>query len=202
MLINIIWALYLFRAKSFTLMFIVLVSGSAFAYFTFNHNTADIGATWPTYLGGLSRAVFGFFAGSMIWRSRAQPNKPVLYAILPFLVLIGILFAPDMGPFFDVVVVVAVFPAIVFIASCADHRFKIGAFNFLGNISFPLYVVHVPLLMFSAGVAKFFDVGSHIYIVSTATVLTCILSSILLDKYYDRQVRRNLTKKMFEEGQV
>ena len=200
MLINFVWALYFFRARSTTLMSIIVVSGSAFVYFTINHHTADIGATWPTYLGGLSRAVFGFFAGSMIWRSRVQPDKPSLYAVLPFLVLVGIIFAPDLGPFFDVVVVVTVFPAIIFIASCTGHRSKIGAFNFLGNISFPLYVVHVPLLMFSAGLTKFFDFSEHINIVSMVTVLTCILSSVFLDKYYDRKMRRVLTRKVFEEG--
>ncbi|MFC7692658.1 hypothetical protein ACFQY5_26845 [Paeniroseomonas aquatica] len=54
--------------------------------------------------------------------------------------------------------------------------------------------------MFAAGLAKLFDIGNHVTMISALVVLTCIVSAFVLDRYYDRPLRRYLTGRWLQSG--
>ncbi|MDN3566835.1 hypothetical protein QWZ14_20860 [Paeniroseomonas aquatica] len=56
------------------------------------------------------------------------------------------------------------------------------------------------MLMFAAGLAKLFDIGNHVTMISALVVLTCIVSAFVLDRYYDRPLRRYLTGRWLQSG--
>lgn len=193
-IINLIWAAFLINARSIALAVIVVFAGFLFCFFTLYFGTADIGATWPTYFGGLSRAIFGFFAGVLLWRYRPQPIRSELYMLISVLTIVAVLFAPDIGPFFDIVAVLVAFPFAIYIATSSALQPKVFLFGLLGDLSYPLYVVHVPVLMFSVGFAKLMALESNIYLVAFMAFFTSIATAFALDRIYDRPVRKFLAK--------
>ncbi|CAN7550101.1 acyltransferase [Bosea sp. LjRoot9] len=192
--INFAWALLLYRIQSYLLIIIVALSAVCLCVITIYHGTADIGATWPTYFGGVSRVIFGFFTGILIWRYRPQPVKSFVYYVSAAFLLVCILICPDFGPIFDVVAIGLGFPFIVSLAISANYRSERRLFRLIGNISYPLYAIHVPLLMFAAGFAKLFKLNDHVYALALASVLVCLITSFLLYYIYDRPLRKILTR--------
>lgn len=194
MLINLVWAFWLFRARKYLLISVVIVSGVLLLLFVTHRGSADFGATWPTYLGGMSRVVFGFFSGVIIWHNRPMATKPKRYALFAALLLACIFFVPECGPWFDVIVIGLAFPAIIIVATSSNYGSETRLFSFVGQISYPLYVTHVPLFMFAAGMTKIFRIDDQTYIVAATAILISIIISFALDRLYDRPVRRVISK--------
>lgn len=173
---------------------ISFISLGVLAAFSIVNGSADIGATWPTYIGGASRAVFGFFVGIMLWRYRPHPERSLLFPTISAFALIAIIFSPDLGPLFDLVVIVIVFPFLIYIASSADYRIERPFFKLIGNLSYPLYVIHVPVLHFFVGISKIFKIDDRSYLLAVFASIVCIVAAVVLDLIYDRPARRLLTK--------
>jgi peptidoglycan/LPS O-acetylase OafA/YrhL len=192
--VNFAWASMMYRIKSYLLIIVVALSAICLCVITIHYDTVDIGATWPTYFGGVSRVIFGFFTGILIWRYRPQPVKSSVYSFSAAFLLACILLCPDFGPIFDVVAIGFGFPFILILAISANYRSERPLFRFIGNISYPLYAIHVPLLMFSAGFAKLLKLNDHVYALALTSVLVCLITSFLLYHIYDRPLRKMLTK--------
>jgi peptidoglycan/LPS O-acetylase OafA/YrhL len=193
-LINLVWALWFFRARQYVLLSIVFISAILLVVLVTSNGTADLGATWPTYIGGLSRVVFGFFTGVIIWRHRPKPTKSKLYALFATFLLACVFFVPQAGSWFDVVVIVLVFPAIIAMATCANFGSERRLFRFVGQISYPLYAIHVPVLMFVAGLAKLLRIDDRVYSLAAMAILFTVTISFALERLYDRPLRRMLSK--------
>ena len=104
-----------------------------------------------------------------------------------------------MNGVFEMICIMLIFPAIVLLAaSCASvstgtHRVA----TFLGDLSYPLYTVHYPLMyLFYAGLIA----NEHYTFAAAPWQSLCvmggsILVAIVLMKCYDTPVRKWLTKK-------
>ena len=192
--VNLVWAAFFFRSKWPAILSVALGSAVVLIVFIQAAGSADLGATWPTYLGGMSRSVFSYFTGVFIWSFRQKPDKSSLYPSISAVFLIAIIFTPDMGPYFDILAITLVFPALIYLASTADFRTERPIFKFIGNLSYPLYVIHVPILMFFAGFAKGLKIEAWTYLIAALSSVTAILVAIALDRLYDRPARRLLTR--------
>lgn len=193
MMINIVWAIFLLRTGPLRLAGLIVLSAIALVFFTLYHGNADLGATWPTYLGGVSRVVFGFIAGLVVWRYRLKPRQSALYALFAALALASVFFVPDFGPWFDIAAIIFAFPLIVWLATSTTYGPERRLFRLVGEISYPLYVVHVPIFMFVAGLAKLAKYDTHTEMLAGVAVTASILAAIGLDRLYDRPVRRALS---------
>jgi peptidoglycan/LPS O-acetylase OafA/YrhL len=191
MFVNILWFGLLYKARTITLVFIVVLSALFLIIFTAYENTADLGATWPTYCGGIARVMFGFFMGALLWRHRPKPVKGKIYTLVPIITLIATLMSPNWGVLFDLLAIMLLFPMIVLMASSSNFSPKISCLRFAGDISYPLYVIHVPILMYAVGIAKTIGIESS-SIVALAVVIACIFASFILNRLYDRPLRRYL----------
>ena len=95
--------------------------------------------------------------------------------------------------------VIVVFPFLVWLGASGTttdkQSTKIG--QFLGDISYPVYVVHYPLMyLFYAWLIenKLYTLGETWYVAVGVFVLSVILACLCL-KLYDEPVRKWLTKK-------
>jgi peptidoglycan/LPS O-acetylase OafA/YrhL len=137
MVVNLAYAMFLPWLTRRALVFIVLVSGALLIAAQLSYGGIDLGWGWPSLWGGLPRATFSFFLGVLIFRLKIpRPATPPLLALAAALLL---LYAP---PLFAVL---AGFPLVLIAATTSDAR---GAriMTAMGALSYPLYVIHFPLL--------------------------------------------------------
>ena len=209
---NLLYGLLLRRLSTKVLAVFVALLGITFFWFaTCNISEyGSIGVGWTldtvNFCGGLLRMLFPFTLGMLL--SRTFRPRPVRGAFWLCSILLVALFAVPyieamqplcMNGVFEMTCIMLVFPAIVLLAaSCTS----VGATTnriatFLGELSYPLYTVHYPLMyLFYAGLIA----NEQYNFMSAPWQSLCvmggsILLAIVLMKCYDAPVRKWLTKK-------
>ncbi len=203
---NILYALCLRRLSTKALLWLVGLSGTALALFVFfdfsGYEHLGVGWTLAAYNfpGGLLRMLFSYAAGLAI--SRVFRPLPVRGAFwLCTLVLFGLFSVPYAGGsgwpwvngLFDCACVLFVFPALVCLAASGKTTDKVsaGVCRFLGDISYPLYMVHYPFMyLFYAWV---WDNGlsfGQTWPVAVGLFVGNILLAYACLKMYDEPVRK------------
>ena len=209
---NLLYGLLLRRLSTKVLAVLVALLGITFFWFaTCNISEyGSIGVGWTldtvNFCGGLLRMLFPFTLGMLL--SRTFRPRPVRGAFWLCSILLVALFAVPyieamqplcMNGVFEMTCIMLVFPAIVLLAaSCTS----VGATTnriatFLGELSYPLYTVHYPLMyLFYAGLIA----NEQYNFMSAPWQSLCvmggsILLAIVLMKCYDAPVRKWLTKK-------
>lgn len=209
---NLLYGLLLRRLSTKVLAVFVALLGITFFWFaTCNiseYGSIGVGWTFDTvnFCGGLLRMLFPFSLGMLL--SRTFKPRPVRGAFWLCSILLVALFAVPyieamqplcMNGVFEMTCIMLIFPAIVLLAaSCTS----VGAgtnriATFLGELSYPLYTVHYPLMyLFYAGLIA----NEQYNFTSAPWQSLCvmggsILLAIVLMKCYDAPVRKWLTKK-------
>ena len=209
---NLLYGLLLRRLSTKVLAVFVALLGITFFWFaTCNISEyGSIGVGWTldtvNFCGGLLRMLFPFTLGMLL--SRTFKPRPVRGAFWLCSILLVALFAVPyieamhplcMNGVFEMTCIMLIFPAIVLLAaSCTS----VGAgtnriATFLGELSYPLYTVHYPLMyLFYAGLIAY----EQYNFMSAPWQSLCvmggsILLAIVLMKCYDAPVRKWLTKK-------
>lgn len=209
---NLLYGLLLRRLSTKVLAVFVALLGITFFWFaTCNISEyGSIGVGWTldtvNFCGGLLRMLFPFTLGMLL--SRTFKPRPVRGAFWLCSILLVALFAVPyieamqplcMNGVFEMTCIMLIFPTIVLLAaSCTS----VGATTnriatFLGELSYPLYTVHYPLMyLFYAGLIA----NEQYNFMSAPWQSLCvmggsILLAIVLMKCYDAPVRKWLTKK-------
>ena len=209
---NLLYGLLLRRLSTKVLAVFVALIGITFFWFaTCNISEyGSIGVGWTldtvNFCGGLLRMLFPFTLGMLL--SRTFKPRPVRGAFWLCSILLVALFAVPyieamqplcMNGVFEMTCIMLIFPAIVLLAaSCTS----VGATTnriatFLGELSYPLYTVHYPLMyLFYAGLIA----NEQYNFMSAPWQSLCvmggsILLAIVLMKCYDAPVRKWLTRK-------
>lgn len=209
---NLLYGLLLRRLSTKVLAVFVALLGITFFWFaTCNISEyGSIGVGWTldtvNFCGGLLRMLFPFTLGMLL--SRTFKPRPVRGAFWLCTAMLLALFAVPyieamqplcMNGVFEMTCIMLIFPAIVLLAaSCTS----VGAgtnriATFLGELSYPLYTVHYPLMyLFYAGLIA----NEQYNFTSAPWQSLCvmggsILLAIVLMKCYDTPVRKWLTKK-------
>lgn len=209
---NLLYGLLLRRLSTKVLAVLVALLGITFFWFaTCNISEyGSIGVGWTldtvNFCGGLLRMLFPFTLGMLL--SRTFKPRPVRGAFWLCSILLVALFAVPyieamqplcMNGVFEMTCIMLIFPAIVLLAaSCTS----VGAgtnriATFLGELSYPLYTVHYPLMyLFYAGLIanEQYNFASAPW-QSLCVMGGSILLAIVLMKCYDAPVRKWLTKK-------
>ncbi len=209
---NILYALLLRRLSTNGLALLVTLLGNAYFWFA-TSNLSDygsIGMGWTldtlNFFGGFMRMLFPFTLGMLLSRTfRPRPVRGAFWLCSILLVaLFTVPYIEAMQPLcmngvFEMICIMLIFPAIVLLAaSCASvstgtHRVA----TFLGDLSYPLYTVHYPLMyLFYAGLIA----NEHYTFAAAPWQSLCvmggsILVAIVLMKCYDTPVRKWLAKK-------
>ena len=208
---NLLYALVIRRLGNRALAVLTAVLGVAWCWFVTTdvsgYDMIGIGWTLDTanFFGGLLRMMFPFSLGMLMARN-FKPVKIKGIFWIAWAVLFGLFSVPafekcgaiSINGLYELACVMFVFPAIVWFTASGETTGKVSsAFcKFLGDISYPLYIVHYPVMyLFYAWLIenKLYTLGETWPVVVMVFALNIALAYACL-KLYDEPVRRWLTK--------
>lgn len=212
---NILYALFMRRMSTKVLLgFTVLLGVLHGWFFIGNVSGYDmIGVGWTidavNFWGGLVRMLFPFSMGMLLARTfRPRKVKGAFWICsIVLLALFAVPYIPSEGALslnslYEYVCIAGIFPVLVWLgasgSSTVTEEGWTGRVNkFLGDLSYPLYIVHYPIMyIFYAWLIR-----NDVYSFSGcwALALTVIAASLVLAvlclKFYDMPVRKWLSKK-------
>lgn len=189
--------LYRIRTAGLAAIAVVAAVGCYFwAAMTFGAADLHDGATG--YVHAFSRVAFSFTLGIIVYRSRDR----IADTALPggrwlALVLVAALILPRtmLPPLAVMALLALVFPYIIAAGTQVEAGPRAGYEKLLGDLSYPLYALHVPLIWTMSGACKALGIGfaanpllNGIFILP-ATLIISYAAFIL----YDKPLRRWLT---------
>ena len=209
---NVLYALFIRRLPTRALAWLsaLLCCGLAWFAVTNQSGYGSIGVGWTidavNVLGGTLRMLCPFTMGvllSRIFRPLQGVRGAFWICAIVLFVLFHVPFIEGGSPFclngvFESVCIILVFPVLVWLAASGrtTDRNSTRICRFLGDISFPLYIVHYPLMyVFYMWLIKnekytFADAWS----MALATMVCSIALAWLCLKFYDEPVRKWLGK--------
>ena len=209
---NIFYALFIRRLSTKLLTAIVVSLGigySAFAVFDAS-GYGNMGVGWTldsiNFLGGMLRMLFPFSMGLLLSRN-FKPFKvkgSFWLASTILIIIFAIPYIPSDGNIcyngiLEAVCVTLIFPILVRLGasgSTADHK-STAICNFLGRISYPLYMIHYPImyLFYAWLIENKAPAFAETWQAALGVYVTCIILALLCMKLYDEPIRRHMAKK-------
>ena len=208
---NLLYALFSRRLGNRALAVLTTALGVAWCWFVTTdvsgYDMIGIGWTLDTvnFFGGLLRMLFPFSLG-MVMARNFKPIKIKGIFWIAWAVLFGLFSVPafakcgavSINGLYEFACILFVFPAIVWLAASGETTGKISSSfcKFLGDISYPLYIVHYPVMyLFYAWLIenKLYSLGETWHVVIMVFAINIALAYACL-KLYDEPVRRWLTK--------
>jgi len=181
-LLPVVWSLFFELAANFVYaagvrwlssrMLAVIVGSNALllAFALIHHGNGELGNTYATLWAGVPRVLFSFFAGVLCFRLHARGRlvSPAISPVALAALLIAVLVVPhDMPWLFDASCIFVVFPLILIAAMNNEPTARwtaVAAFS--ANLSYPLYLFHLPLMLWLGLVLAHFGVavpGQHLF---------------------------------------
>lgn len=209
---NILYALIIRKLSTRALMFLVGVAGGGLALFAILGPLGDICVGYSlngeNMLGGSLRLLFSFSAGLLISRV-FKPKKIKLAFWIASLAIIVVVSIPRIGGseylwmngIYDAVCTIIVFPILVYVGASGEvtNKISIRICKFLGDISYPLYMVHYPFIYLYFAWVKNRELSFEQSLPGAiALVLGSIGLAYLCLKIYDIPIRRYLTKRFLK----
>lgn len=214
---NILYALFIHRLSTRALRLLVIVLGICLAGFTlFDVSGYDmIGVGWTldgvNFLGGSLRMLFPFTMGMLLSRnfkpSQVRGAFWICAAVLLVLFCVPYIKVEaspiSLNGLFEAVCILFIFPLLVRLGASGKTTDKRSTqiCKFFGDISFPLYAVHYPIMyVFYAWLIdnKFYTFG-EIWPMAIAVYFGSILLAYLCLKLYDEPVRKWLSRKFLKK---
>lgn len=205
---NILYALIIRKLSTISLAVLVAVAGCGLATFAIFGPYGDICAgfqlTETEFTGGFLRLLFSFSAGLLLCRIFKSIHIKGAFWLCSLSVII-LLSIPRIGGaehlwmngVYDTLCCVAFFPLIVFLGASGKttDKYTIRICKFLGDISYPLYMVHYPFIyLYYAWVKN----ENLTFRESLPGAIALVIGSILLAyacmRFYDEPIRKYLTK--------
>jgi len=208
LLANLFYALIAPRLSDRVLGFVIVIGFLSLVASGLATGTLDNGTVRPTFLGGLARVTFGFFAGVALHRRfRLRPSRLALPpVVLVALLLLPLCFAPDhpAGWVYELVVVTIYLPGIVWLGAGASARGpSLRCCVVLGSLSYPLYVIHAPVwTMVRALDGKRLDGLLHLHAPWSGYLLVAVLclAAWWLDRAVDHPARKRLSRALIRRS--
>ncbi len=156
---NILYALFIRKWTNTWLAVGVFLAGAALLHLAVTSPNGDLIGGWslePTQLRiGFTRLLYPFFAGLLLSRL-AKPGHFGNAFLWCSLLVVAALSVPRLGGheamwvngLYDSLVVLLLFPLIVYLGASGTVKGKFAnqACRFLGDISYPIYIIHYPLM--------------------------------------------------------
>jgi peptidoglycan/LPS O-acetylase OafA/YrhL len=206
---NILYAVWVRKFSKTTLTVLVCVAAVALAHLAITNG--DVSGGWTLNVEqvrvGITRTIYPFFAGLLLSRI-AKPTQiknaflwcSLLVAIVLYMPRIGGANHLWMNGIYESVCIIIVFPLIVYLGTSGvmQNQTENRICKFLGDISYPLYLVHYPLVYFY--VAWISNHKGVTIVQAWPYALAILIGAIILAyitlKCYDEPVRKWLRKKL------
>jgi len=207
---NILYALILRKLSNIVLFALVIISAGALIHLGVSSPKGDLIGGWAleaTQLKiGFTRLAYPFLAGLLLSRFFKSGNikNAFLWSTLLIVLVLGF---PRIGGtehlwwngIYDSLSVILIFPIIVYIGASGKVTGKLSSkiCTFLGDISYPIYIVHFPIAyVFYAWVSNNSVSVENGWMVGVASMLVAIGIAYLSLRFYDIPVRKWLTSKL------
>lgn len=212
---NILYALVLRRLSTRALATVVAVAGCGLAWYAIAGPLGDLCVGFSmdkvNMVGGSLRLLFAFPAGLLLSRifRPVKVNGTFWIGTAAIIVLAAI---PRLGGeerlwlngIYDAICCIAVFPLVVYLAASGrtTDRTTTAVCKFLGDISYPLYMVHYPFIyLYYAWVKNnSLTFGESLW-GALALFFGCIALAYACLRLYDEPVRHWLTQRFFQKEQ-
>ncbi len=208
---NILYALFLRKLSTKALTVLVVLAGMGLASFAiFNlSGYGHLGVGWSmldyNLFGGFLRLLFAFSIGLLMSRNFKPVRIKGAFWIcsLAIIILLSMPYFgngenPWMNGLYDAVCTILIFPILVYLGASEKSTDKTTSrmSKFLGDISYPLYMVHYPFMyLFYSWVWKNELTFAQTWPVALVLFFGNILLAYLSLKLYDEPVRKYLTKR-------
>ncbi|NCB19373.1 MAG: acyltransferase [Bacteroidia bacterium] len=204
---NILYALFIRKLATRPLAALVVIAGIGLTAFAIWGPYGDLcvgySLTGDNFLGGSLRLLFSFSAGLLMSRV-FKPGRVKGAFWIGSIVLIAISAIPRIGGsenmwmngLYDSLSVIVIFPLLVYIGASGKiyGNFTTSLCKFLGDISYPLYMVHYPFIYLYFAWVKNENLN---FAESLPGALALFFGSIVLAyttlKLYDNPLRKKLT---------
>lgn len=211
---NIFYALFIRKLSKISLATLVILAGMGLAIFAIFGPYGDIcvgfSLTGTEFTGGILRLLFSFCTGLLLCRV-FKPIKIKGAFWICSLAIVALLSVPRIGGaghlwmngIYDTLCCVLFFPFLVFLGASGKTTDKYTAYicKFLGDISYPLYMVHYPFIyLYYAWVKNENLTFEQSLPGAIALVIGSIVLAYICLKFYDEPVRRYLTKKYLKKN--
>ncbi len=211
---NILYAFFVRKFTNKALSVLVFIAGCALIHLAVTGNHGDVIGGWslePSQLRiGFTRLMYPFFSGLLLSRI-VKPTQIKHSFLLCSLLIVFILSFPRIGGaehlwmngLYDSLSIIILFPLIVYLGASGEIKGKFISTisEFLGDISYPIYITHYPLIyIYTAWVVdnkvplnKALPVGLLVLLGSIALAYACL-------KLYDEPVRKWLGKRFLAKA--
>lgn len=214
---NVLYALFIRRFSTKMLALFAGVSGVIHAWF-FVGNVSGydcVGVGWTideiNFLGGLVRMLFPFTVGMLLARTfKPREIKGAFWICSALLIALFALpyFAPvsekfSLNSLYEVVCIAFVFPLIVWLGACGNSSGATAKINaFLGDLSYPLYIVHYPIMyiFYAWLIEKRYYTWCETWPESSLVLLLSVVLAYLCLKFYDKPLRKRLAEKFINSA--
>lgn len=209
---NILYGILIHRFSNKFLALWTALLGAGLWYFALSdaagYGCICIGWTLDTvnFIGGLLRMLFPFSLGMLLARN-FKPIKTKGAFWLCSIILALLFHVPFVAGgstimyngVFEMICITLIFPLLIWIGASGKttDKFSNKVCKFLGDISFPIYIIHYPIMyLFYSWLIdnKLYTLGETWYM-AFAVIFASVLIAYLCLKFYDEPVRKWLSKK-------
>jgi len=177
LLVNLVFVLIWRYLRPRMLVSILFIFGAILAWCILHVGKSDLGSSTFTLMFGFPRVVFLFFLGVWLCRiHRGQRTVGWLGLLFPLLLTLALLINPgELRREYDLLWVFVCCPLLVYGGCICEPPIRyIPIFRFLGLISYPIYVLHYPLVLFVRNVAE----NTHLPVVTIAILQVAMVSVV------------------------
>jgi peptidoglycan/LPS O-acetylase OafA/YrhL len=207
---NILYGLFVRKFSRTALSVLVLISGAALVHLAVTSPGGDVIGGWsvePAQLRmGFSRMMYPFFAGLLLCRMGKLIHVKHAFLWCSLLIVL-VLSIPRIGGsehlwmngLYDSLGIIIFFPVIVLLGAggTVQGKYASGLCKFFGDISYPIYITHYPLIYIYTGwVADTKIPLREAYPIGLLVLVSSILLAYACLKFYDEPVRRWLKQKL------
>ena len=212
---SILYAIVLHRLSSRALRVVVVLSGIGLAACALGNMSGyyHTGMGWSLadwgFVGGFMRLSFSFSAGLLISRGfrprRIRGAFWICAAAIALVMACPYVGGPEaslLNGIYDTVCTLLIFPVLVYIGACGTttDAFSTRTCNFLGEISYPVYIIHYPVMyMFYAWVWAHGYTFGEVWPVCALLFPGIILLAWTAQRLYDAPVRRYLSRRLLQQ---
>jgi peptidoglycan/LPS O-acetylase OafA/YrhL len=200
LIINAVFCMALYRFRTLFLLFLSFVLGVLFIVTIYYVGNGHFGPQWNTAALGVLRVSFCFPAGMLIARFyKAKHKRPSVWSIVLLVVLTLILVADmptDFDWIYDSAAIFIAMPALLWLGAKNElPKWLEPVGDVLGEVSYPLYAVHYPLLQVVAYLlVRRLHFSTEFTAIGFAGAV--VIFSFLLAKFADLPIRKWISRKL------
>ncbi|MGI4846628.1 MAG: acyltransferase family protein [Janthinobacterium lividum] len=191
-LINVVFYFYVLRSRRFSSLTLVMTVFLLFAGFSVVSRIFNPGWDAETFIFALPRVTYGFFFGALIFQLKIQEKVFPPLLIIALAVAMGYLFllgSPKAGVLNSMIFMPL---AIALFSTVQVGKLAQQICSWLGEISYPLYVLHVPFHRLVIGEVEAMFAGKVTQtVIMVFITLTVAFAASMADKWFRKRFFAN-----------